>query len=210
MANASVQQIKKTMNGNSFTLNQMLYSQTAKNKNISNAPTIPEHKQNIEHFIKNVLNPLVIAFEAQYPGIKVWIESGYRSKCLNDSIANSSSTSVHMKGFAADLKACDSNNNYYYTNTAGKEENYNEKLVYFAVDFFYKNNQYKVDQIIKEWPNNGSGGFWLHIGEYNNSKQQRGNLTQWDGSKDKDGNPIYKPWSYQSTKHNKKITNLYT
>jgi len=83
---------------NNFSLYEFLKSDTAKNLKIADqdqpSPVIVE---NIRQFATKILDPLVNA------GMKFQINSGWRSKALNDVLKGSSETSYHMSGLAADL-----------------------------------------------------------------------------------------------------------
>ncbi len=89
-----------------FTIDEFVYSVTAKGRNIDNTPT-EEHKKNIEELVDNLLDPLREEWEGYCkfnnlgtPAIRV--SSGYRSKKLNSAIGGSN-TSAHSIGSAADL-----------------------------------------------------------------------------------------------------------
>lgn len=81
-----------------FTLKEFTRSSTAEARGISNNPT-PQHQQNIQMLISNVLDPLREKF-----GKPIIISSGYRSQALNKAVGGSS-TSQHCKGQAADIVA---------------------------------------------------------------------------------------------------------
>lgn len=80
-----------------FTLEEMCASRKAKEHGIANIPT-EEAVENLRRLCENTLEPLREAL-----GQPVHINSGFRTKDLNDLQAHSSSTSQHMRGEAADL-----------------------------------------------------------------------------------------------------------
>lgn len=80
-----------------FTLEELIYSDTANKYKINNTPSI-EVIQNLQRLCKEVLQP--IRNEYGYPII---VTSGYRCKELNDKLKGSK-TSQHLKGEAVDIK----------------------------------------------------------------------------------------------------------
>ena len=81
---------------NNFHLDEFINSDTAKAKKIENIPTA-EHIENIKALTERVLQP--IRDELKKP---IKINSGFRSKELNDAIKGAA-TSQHMNGEAADI-----------------------------------------------------------------------------------------------------------
>lgn len=79
-----------------FTLKEFLYSKTAGSLGIDNVPGF-EQVRNLFNLVKYVLDPC-----RQYIGIPIYINSGYRSKRLND-IVGGVPTSQHLDGKAADI-----------------------------------------------------------------------------------------------------------
>ena len=77
-------------------LAEVIRSETAKRKGISNMPT-PEHIENFKKLAKNVFQPIRDHFE-----VPIHISSGYRSKALNKAIGGSL-TSQHCQGEAIDI-----------------------------------------------------------------------------------------------------------
>jgi len=78
-----------------FTLEQLTHSDTAKAHGISNQPDV---------FAQGNLSKVALLLDLIYDQIGPFrITSGYRSQALNDLLQNSSSTSLHMRGMAADL-----------------------------------------------------------------------------------------------------------
>ena len=134
-----------------FELDEFIRSDTAKKKNIDNMPTF-EIVEHLEELVSKVLEPLRAAY-----GMPIKISSGYRCPALNKAVQGSS-TSVHMIGYAADLQVGGSFN----------------KFRDFVVEWFRKTGT-KFDQILLE-RNTKTGAKWIHIGLYNNARQQRGQI----------------------------------
>lgn len=80
-----------------FTLKEMCESQTAEKYGIVNEPSELEIK-NLRRLCEHTLEPLREAL-----GLPVVINSGFRTKALNDKLAHSSERSQHMLGMAADF-----------------------------------------------------------------------------------------------------------
>lgn len=79
-------------------LNEFSYSKTAIDKGIDN--TIPENLiQNANDFIEKIYTPLSELF----PGKAIHLNSGFRSKALNDALPRASKTSQHMLASAMDF-----------------------------------------------------------------------------------------------------------
>jgi hypothetical protein len=77
-------------------LSEVIRSETAKRKGISNMPT-PGHIENFKKLAENVFQPI-----RDYFGVPIRISSGYRSKALNTAIGGSLS-SQHCQGEAIDI-----------------------------------------------------------------------------------------------------------
>ena len=129
-----------------LTLKEMTYSDTAKKYGIDNTPS----PSVIEH-----LNELMIFLDGlrEAWGSPITISSGYRSEYLNKKVGGSS-TSVHKRGWAADL----------VVNKTRMQE-----FKRFVKDYL-KDKIY--DQCLIE-KNSKTGAEWIHIGLYNNSRLQR-------------------------------------
>lgn len=134
-----------------FTLAELVKSDTAKKKNIDNTPSweVVEH---LSELVEKVLDPLRAAY-----GMPIKISSGYRCPALNKAVKGAA-TSVHMIGYAADMQVGGSFN----------------KFRDFVVKWF-KTTGTKFDQLLIE-RNAKTGDMWLHIGQYNNNGQQRGQI----------------------------------
>jgi len=79
-----------------LSLAEVIRSETAKRKGISNMPT-EEHIENFKKLAENVFQPI-----REHFGVPIHISSGYRSKALNEAIKGSSS-SQHCSGEAIDI-----------------------------------------------------------------------------------------------------------
>lgn len=134
-----------------FTLAELLRSDTAKKKNIDNTPSweVVEH---LGELVENILDPLRAAY-----GMPIRVSSGYRCEKLNKAVGGAA-TSVHMHGYAADLQVSGSFN----------------KFRDFVVEWAAKSGA-KFDQILLE-RDRKTGARWIHVGLYNNSGQQRGQI----------------------------------
>lgn len=129
-----------------FTLKEMIYSDTAKKYGIDNTPStsVIQHLEELMKFLDGLR-------EAWKSPIKV--NSGYRCEYLNKKVGGSS-TSVHKRGWAADLVP--SNGKMYEFKKFVKE--------------YLKDKKY--DQCLIE-KNSKTGSEWVHIGLYNNTRMQR-------------------------------------
>lgn len=81
-----------------YTLADLFASETAAKLGIKNITEDDTYLLNMKALIKFVLDPLCDAY-----GTRIHINSGFRTKQLNDAIDGSSSSSQHMTGEAADL-----------------------------------------------------------------------------------------------------------
>jgi zinc D-Ala-D-Ala carboxypeptidase len=77
-------------------LAEVMRSETAKRKGISNMPT-PEHIENFKKLAENVFQPIRDHF-----GVPIHLSSGYRSAALNKAVGGASS-SQHCTGEAIDI-----------------------------------------------------------------------------------------------------------
>jgi zinc D-Ala-D-Ala carboxypeptidase len=77
-------------------LAEVIRSETAKRKGISNMPT-PQHIENFKKLAENVFQPI-----REHFGVPIYISSGYRSKALNTAVGGSLS-SQHCSGEAIDI-----------------------------------------------------------------------------------------------------------
>lgn len=80
-----------------FALKEFTRSNTASRLGIDNSPN-EEQTSNLIALCYNVLEPI-----REHFGIPVRIDSGFRSEALNNAVPNSSKTSQHSLGEAADI-----------------------------------------------------------------------------------------------------------
>lgn len=128
-----------------FLLEEFLASKTARDNKIDNSPSW-EVVNNL-HELAQFLDGLR---EKWGSGIRV--SSGFRCEKLNKAV-NGAPTSLHQKGFAADLQPVN-----------GKFEEFKKCVIEWIKDKDF-------DQCILE--KNGKGVYWIHIGLYNNAGKQR-------------------------------------
>ena len=154
-----------------FTLEEMIYSDTAKAKKIDNSPT-PVHKKTLKHtcqYLLEKIRALLNEKYKEYKGKKVKyvslkVTSGYRSAKLNAAIPGSSSTSQHCNGEASDIEA-----SIVYNN--GRKEVLPFTELYENIKEWTKNKKLSVDQCIQE--QSGSAK-WVHVSH-----------SAWGASKDR-------------------------
>ena len=79
-----------------FTLEELLYSETAKKLGLQNFPN-PDHFTNLYRLTEKLLEPIRVAW-----GSGIRITSGYRGTALNKAVKGSA-TSAHCFGLAADM-----------------------------------------------------------------------------------------------------------
>jgi hypothetical protein len=79
-----------------LSLAEVIRSETAKRKGVSNMPT-PEHIGNFKKLAENIFQPI-----REHFGKPIHISSGYRSAALNKAIGGSK-TSQHCSGEAVDI-----------------------------------------------------------------------------------------------------------
>lgn len=118
-----------------FTLAEFTRSSTAERLKINNNPTVM-HLDNLKR-LAEALETIRSAV-----GKPINISSGYRSAKLNAAVPNSSKTSAHVKGLAADI------------NVKGMSA-YDLAKFIEALDL-------PLDQLIYEYPNRPNP--WVHIG----------------------------------------------
>lgn len=134
-----------------FTLEELLKSQKALDNKIPNLPSweVVENLRDLA-FVLDVLRDDVNA--------PIKVSSGFRSAALNKAV-NGADTSVHKIGSAADIQCS------------------TMSFVDFAkrIIAILTRRGIKFDQIIKE-SDLKSKAKWIHLGLYNNSGQQRGQI----------------------------------
>ena len=129
-------------------LAEVIKSDTAKRKGISNMPT-PEHLENFKKLAENVFEPIRKHF-----GVPIHISSGYRSKELN-ALIGGSLTSQHCSGEAIDI------------DMDGSANGVTNKMVFD----FIKNNL-NFDQLIFEFGTKDAPD-WVHVSWETSGKQRK-------------------------------------
>jgi len=127
-------------------LAEVMRSETAKRKGISNMPT-PEHIENFKLLAENVFQPIRDHF-----GVPIILSSGYRSKALNTAVGGALS-SQHCTGEAIDIDMDGT--------TVKNAEVFN----------FIKDNL-NFDQLIWEFGTD-SNPDWVHVSYESTGKQRK-------------------------------------
>lgn len=133
-----------------FFLSELLRSDTAIRKNISNIPE-PQHLINLVRAVQQLWQPI-----RDELGVPMLISSGYRGELLNNIIGGSDS-SAHSIGSAIDFTAP----------AAGSS-----RVIAVKILRFLRTKKIPFDQVILEFPDSPSS--WVHIGHKNRANEQRG------------------------------------
>ncbi|MBQ2396201.1 MAG: peptidase M15 [Bacteroidales bacterium] len=129
-----------------FTIQELCKSKTATDLGIDNIPK-KSHEANMKLLIENLLDPI-----REMWGNKIYVNSGYRCKELNDAVGGVE-TSSHIYGQAADISV---------RSVSGNKELFE----------MIKNSDLKWTQLISEKTTN-KGCKWIHISYCeNNLKNQ--------------------------------------
>lgn len=135
-----------------FTLEEMVYSDTAKRYGLDNTPS-QEVIQRLRDLCTNVLEPLRIAI-----GKPIHVNSGYRSPAVNKKVGGAvnldgTPKSQHCFGFAVDITV----------------RGMTPKQICDKIDELVKQGKIKAyDQLIEEF---GATG-WCHVSYVNNKKNR--------------------------------------
>jgi hypothetical protein len=145
-----------------FTLEELIYSDTAKARGIDNSPTAL-HKKILKHTaqyllekIRALLNEKYKTYnkkEVKYVALKV--TSGYRSEKLNLAVKGSN-TSQHLNGSACDIEA-----RIVFKDGTKKVLPYTE--LYANIKQWVKEKKMSVDQCIQEKSGNA---VWIHASHH--------------------------------------------
>lgn len=140
-----------------FTIEELLYSDTAIKKKIKNEPT-QQIISNIEELIDVLLEPMredwtKYCEEHKLGSGAIKVTSGYRCPVLNKAVGGSP-TSMHLKGYAADIIP-------FYGQM---------KKFQIWVEEWIKDKPF--DKLIFEKPKNGICS-WIHVALYGNNNEQR-------------------------------------
>lgn len=139
---------------NSFTLAEMLKSNTASRLNIEEQFNPPKEViDNLTILCKKLLQPIRDSLE-----MPIRVTSGYRCEKLNKAIGGSSK-SQHVKGQAADIELW----------IAGQEKN--AILLDEIINLSFRND-IEFDQLIIEYPNEHGVPKWIHISYSDNNRNQ--------------------------------------
>lgn len=152
-----------------FTLDELIYSDTAKAKGINNVPTAL-HKKILKHTCQYMLEKLRALLNEKYKEYKgkkvkqviLKVTSGYRGEKLNTAVGGASN-SQHCCGEATDLEA-----QVVYTNEVRAVIPYNE--LYEDIKTWVKAKKMSVDQCIQEAArdrNTGAWYYWVHCSHSN-------------------------------------------
>ena len=139
-----------------LSLAEVMRSETAKRKGISNMPT-PEHIENFKLLAENVFQPI-----REHFGVPIHISSGYRSKALNTAVGGSLS-SQHCSGEAIDIDM-------------------DGTSVTNAQIFNYIKDNLNFDQMIWEFGTDTNPD-WVHVSYESTGKQRKQILKAVKGAK---------------------------
>jgi hypothetical protein len=127
-------------------LAEVMRSETAKRRGISNMPT-PEHIENFKKLAEKVFQPI-----REHFGVPIHISSGYRSSALNKAVGGSSS-SQHCSGEAIDIDM-------------------DGTTVKNADIFNFIKDNLNFDQLIWEFGTNDNPD-WVHVSYESTGKQRK-------------------------------------
>ena len=139
-----------------LSLAEVMRSETAKRKGISNMPTL-EHIENFKLLAENVFQPI-----REHFGVPIHISSGYRSKALNTAVGGSLS-SQHCSGEAIDIDM-------------------DGTSVTNAQIFNYIKDNLNFDQMIWEFGTDTNPD-WVHVSYESTGKQRKQILKAVKGAK---------------------------
>jgi hypothetical protein len=129
-----------------LSLAEVIRSETAKRKGVSNMPT-EAHIANFKLLAEKVFQPI-----REHFGVPIHISSGYRSKALNESIKGSS-TSQHCSGEAIDIDM-------------------DGTAITNAEIFNYIKDNLEFDQLIWEFGTDANPD-WVHVSYESTGKQRK-------------------------------------
>ena len=157
-----------------FTLEELIYSDTAIRLSINNTPPLI-HEGTLKHTCQWFLEPLRALLNVKYVGriinnkvvskVVIKITSGYRSEKLNEKVGGKP-TSQHKSGEAADIEAI-------FIFTDGSKQVLNYMALFADIRQFVNDDLLSVDQCIQE---KSGSAVWVHcsysiLGENRNRKQ---------------------------------------
>ena len=134
--------------GKYLTLDEVVFSTTARRFGIRNEIDMPEHLVNLKELCKHIYDPLCDHF-----GFRIPFTSVYRSQFLNNKLKGAL-RSQHLTGEAIDLRPLGAN---------GLS---NLEL------FNYIKTNLPFDQLINEFPNIDGEPSWVHVSYSNRHRKQ--------------------------------------
>lgn len=137
-----------------YNLSELYYSETAKRKGIDNSPETKDISKKLTTLMDDCLDKICDAW-----GGKLRINSGYRSRKLNEAVGGSK-TSQHSKGEAGDIST-----------TNGK----NKELMAMILGMGDA-RELNYDQLINEYPAPDGTPKWIHI-SYKESGNRKSKIT---------------------------------
>lgn len=149
-----------------FTIKQACMSSDAESYNYANQPNDTELER-LRETLRHV-NEIVKTFEQNNPDYGVWIESGYRSECVNN-VVGGKPYSGHRVGGAVDLKVYRKSD--YKTSYTYDKDNPTELLLKTAAEYIIANNV-TYNEFLREIK---GGGYWFHLAITGNG----GNKNKW-------------------------------
>lgn len=163
----SEEYVKSKAYNNGFTIKQACMSSKAQEKNYANRPNDTELAR-LKETLKHV-NKIVKNFEDAYgEHYGVWIESGYRSECVNKAVGGKP-YSGHRVGGAVDLKVYRKSD--YKTSYTYDKDNPTELLMKTAAEYIIA-NKVTYNEFLREIK---GGGYWFHLAITGNN----GNKNKW-------------------------------
>lgn len=145
--------------GKFFSIDELIESTTARIYNINNTPS-DEVTNNLNELIE-VLDVIREEWtkestEKEYGRGSIIVNSGYRSKELNDKVGGAVRSS-HLYGYAVDIEPSNQHNKEFYI---------------WLRNYLFKNN-IKFDELISEKPNKYGVPSWIHFSIKNHKGEQR-------------------------------------
>ena len=144
-----------------FTLEELIYSDTAKRYGINNNPPMV-HEGTLKHTCLYLLEPLRALLNVKYVGriigakvitkVLIKITSGYRSEKLNAKIGGVKN-SQHQTGEAVDCEAV-------FVFKDGSKQTLNYMALFADIKQFVSDGLLSVDQCIQE---KNSSAVWVHV-----------------------------------------------
>ena len=151
-----------------FTLEELIYSDTAKRYGINNTPPMV-HEGALKHTCLYLLEPLRALLNVKYVGrligakvitkVLIKITSGYRSEKLNTKVGGAKN-SQHLSGEACDCEAV-------FIFTDGSKQVLNYMALFADIKQFCNDGLLAVDQCIQE---KSGAAVWVHVSHHPSGK----------------------------------------